>query len=181
VAAAGLAVAEPRDAGDMNTSRLLRHWMSPAWIVRRCLPPAALNRIQRAIAESESQHGGQIRFAVEHALDTMSLFRGLSAAQRALQVFSELRVWDTELNNGVLIYLLLADRDVEIIADRGIHARVGKQSWEAVCREMEGAFRQGRFEEGVLTGIKRVSALLKSQFPDTRPGNNELSDRPVTL
>jgi uncharacterized membrane protein len=181
VAAAGLAVAERRDAGDMNTSRLLRHWMSPAWIVRRRFPPAALKRIQRAIAESESQHGGQIRFAVEHALETMALFRGMSAAQRALQVFSELRVWDTELNNGVLIYLLLADRDVEIIADRGIHARVGKQSWEAVCREMEGAFRQGRFEEGVLTGIKRVSALLKSQFPDARPGNNELSDRPVTL
>ena len=181
MAEAGSAVAEPRDVGEMKIARVLRHWISPAWIVRRFFPAAALRRIQHAIAQSETRHGGQIRFVVEHALDTFELLRGMSAAQRALQVFSALRVWDTEHNNGVLIYLLLADRDVEIIADRGIHARVGMQSWETICREMESAFRQGRFEEGVLTGIERVSALLESQFPDVRPGNNELSDRPVTL
>ncbi len=165
----------------MNLPRLFRHLMSPHRRVRRSFPPAALARIEQAIAQSETRHGGQIRFAVEHALDTASLLRGLAARQRALDVFSALKVWDTEHNNGVLIYLLLADRDVEIIADRGIHGRVGAQGWEAVCREMEGAFREGDFEQGVLRGIDRVSGLLASHFPGGRQGTNELSDKPIVL
>ena len=165
----------------MNLPRLLRHLLSPPWRVRRTFSPAALTRIGQAIAQSETQHGGQIRFAVEHALDTASLLRGLSARERALNVFSALKVWDTEHNNGVLIYLLLADRDVEIIADRGIHGRVGAQGWETICRETERAFRDGLFEQGVLSGIARISSLLESHFPRARRGPNELPDRPVVL
>jgi len=170
-----------RDAGEMSLSRLLRHLMSPHWRVRRSFPPRTLARIEQAIAQSETRHGGQIRFAVEHALDTVSLVRGLSARERALHVFSALKVWDTDYNNGVLIYLLLADRDVEIIADRGIHGRVGGEGWETICREMEHAFREGNFEQGVLGGIERVSSLLAAHYPGDHRGRNELPDRPVVL
>jgi uncharacterized membrane protein len=114
-------------------------------------------------------------------MDTTSLLRGLSAREHALDVFSALKVWDTEHNNGVLIYLLLADRDVEIVADRGIHGRVGADGWEAICREMEGAFRAGNFESGVLQGIGRVSEFLQAHFPKDHDGANELPDRPVVL
>jgi uncharacterized membrane protein len=165
----------------MSLSRLLRHLMSSHWRVRRSFPPAALARIEQAIAQSETRHGGQIRFAVEHALDTASLLRGLSARERALDLFSALKVWDTEHNNGVLIYLLLADRNVEIIADRGIHGRVGAKGWETICREMESAFREGSFEQGVLSGIERVSGRLAAHYPIDHRGPNELPDRPVVL
>lgn len=170
-----------RDAGEMSWPRLLRHLMSPQWRVRCSFPPPALARIEQAITQSEARHGGQIRFAVEHALDTLSLLRGLSARERALDVFSTLKVWDTEHDNGVLIYLLLADRDVEIIADRGIHRRVGAEGWETICREMERAFSEGSFEQGVLSGIERVSSLLESHFPGVRRGPDELPNRPVVL
>ncbi|HEX7951572.1 MAG TPA: TPM domain-containing protein [Burkholderiales bacterium] len=165
----------------MNPGRLLRHLMSPHWRVRSVFPAPALARIEQAIARSELRHRGQIRFAVEHALDAGSLLRGLSARERALQVFSALKVWDTEHNNGVLIFLMLADHDVEIVADRGIHARVGASAWEAICREMEDAFRNDEFELGVVRGIDRVSSLLEAQFPARHPGPNELPDSPVVL
>jgi len=181
VAEGDLVAVVHRGAGEMSWSRILRHLLSPQWRVARSFPPAAMAAVERAITQSEIRHGGQIRFAVEHALDTGALLRGLSARERALQVFSTLNVWDTEHNNGVLIYLLLADRNVEIIADRGIHGRVGAQGWEAVCREMESAFRAGHFEQGVLNGIERVSGLLEGHFPRTNHGQNELPDRPVVL
>ena len=95
--------------------------------------------------------------------------------ERALDIFSQLRVWDTEHNNGVLIYLLLADRDVEIIADRGIDAHVGAAGWETICRAMEKDFRAGLFEHGVIKGIEDVSRLLARHFPPAPPGRrNEL-------
>lgn len=140
-----------------------------------------MRAIERTIRESEASHGGQIRFAVEPALDFAALVRGQSARQRAIEVFSQLRVWDTEHNNGVLIYLLLADRDVEIIADRGIHSRLGNAGWETICREMEQAFRQGRFEEGVIAGIKAVGGHLEKHFPNRPAGPSELPDRPVII
>jgi uncharacterized membrane protein len=124
-------------------------------------PAPLLQAIEQAIREGESMHAGQIRFAVEHSLDLPYLLRGVSARARAVDVFSLLRVWDTEHNNGVLIYLLLADRDVEIVADRGVHARVGAEGWEQICRAMEAAFRRGDFEGGVLGGIRAVSEHLQ--------------------
>lgn len=153
----------------------------PYWLVKRYFPRHVLAGIERAIGESEADHMGEIRFAVEAALDFWPLMRGKMARERALEVFSRLRVWDTEHNSGVLIYLLLADRDVEIVADRGIHAQVGDAQWQRICRMMEEDFRQGRFEQGVLAGIREISALLVRHFPATAVNPDELPDKPVVL
>jgi uncharacterized membrane protein len=164
----------------MKLQRLLRHLLATSWTARRAFPEAALARIEEAIRRSEQRHGGQVRFAVEAALDPASVWRGTSATERALEAFSSLRVWDTEHNNGVLVYLLLADHDVEIVADRGIHQRVGAQGWEAICHEMEAQFRGGRFLQGVLDGVERITRHLEAHYP-ARGGANELPDRPVVL
>ena len=102
-------------------------------------------------------------------------------AQRALDQFSHLRIWDTAHNNGVLIYLLLADRDVEIVADRGINDKVGAEGWETICQEMETEFRAGNFERGVIQGIEAVSRELARHFPPDSQPRNELPDRPVVI
>ena len=170
-----------RGDGDMNLKRIMQHLSSGRASVRRAFPPRALDAIERAIRETEAKHDGQIRFAVEAALELSPLLRGQTARERAVEVFSQLRVWDTEHNNGVLIYLLLADRDVEIVADRGIHARLGQETWEAICRDMEAAFREGRFEAGVLAGIHAVGEHLARHFPARGGKPNEMPDRPVIL
>lgn len=165
----------------MTLKRIMRHLSSGRAAVRRAFPPRALDAIERAIRATETRHDGQIRFAVEAALDLAPLLAGQTARERAVGVFSELRVWDTEHNNGVLIYLLLADRDVEIVADRGIHARLGTETWETICREMEAAFRNGQFEAGVLAGIRAVGEHLARHFPARGGKPNEMPDRPVVL
>jgi uncharacterized membrane protein YgcG len=165
----------------MNLKRVMRHLSTGRAAVRRVFPLRTLDAIERAIRETEAQHAGQIRFAVEAALELAPLLAGQTAQQRAVEVFSRLRVWDTEHNNGVLIYLLLADRDVEIVADRGIHVKLGKEVWEAICREMEAAFREGHFEAGVLAGIHAVGEHLSRHFPARSGKPNEMPDRPVVL
>jgi uncharacterized membrane protein len=165
----------------MDLIRVLRHLSTGRAVVRRVFPPRTLNAIEREIHETETRHDGQIYFAVEPALEMVPLLTGQTAQQRAIDVFSSLRVWDTEHNNGVLIYLLLADRDVEIVADRGIHVRLGKEVWEEICREMEAAFRAGNFEAGVLAGIHAVGEHLSRHFPARNGKPNEMSDRPVVL
>lgn len=140
-----------------------------------------MRAIEAAIGESERSHFGEIRFAVEGALDVHSLLKRKSARERAIEVFSELRVWDTERNNGVLIYLLLADRRVEVVADRGVHQKVGDQGWADICRAMERAFRQGRFEEGVVLGVREVARHLAEHYPAQGENANELADAPVIL
>lgn len=162
-------------------NRILRHLLMPPWRVRNVFPPVTLNVIEAAIAASEKTHAGQIRFVVEAALHPLALWRGQSARARALEIFSQLRIWDTEDNNGVLVYLLLADHDVEIVADRGIHTRVGDAEWEMICRGMEAAFRQGRFEAGVADGIRAIGAHLARYYPRAGDGGNELVDEPVLL
>ncbi|MBI5430816.1 MAG: TPM domain-containing protein [Nitrosomonadales bacterium] len=163
----------------MDFKRIMRHLSTGNAAVRRAFPPRMLAAIERAIRETETRHNGQIRFAVEAALDMPPLFAGQLARERAIAVFSELRVWDTELNNGVLIYLLLADRDVEIVADRGVHARLGNDVWETICQEMEANFRAGGFEEGVLAGIGSVGQHLARLYP--RTGDQSAGDRPNEL
>ena len=121
--------------------------------------------IEQAIKAGEATHSGQVRFVVEGALDGTPLFRNQPARERALDIFSHLRIWDTAHNNGVLIYLLLADHDVEIVADRGIDARVGAAGWEKICAAMEADFRRGRFEGGVIKGIEAVSRATGETFP----------------
>lgn len=165
----------------MNLKRIMRHLSSGSATVRRAFPPDTLDAIERAIRATETRHDGQIRFAVEAALDVAPLLAGQTARERAVEVFSGLRVWDTEHNNGVLIFLLLADRDVEIVADRGIHAKLGTEIWEAICREMEAAFRAGQFEAGMLAGIHAVGEHLARHFPARSGKPNEMPDRPVVL
>lgn len=165
----------------MSIPRIARHLLATRRQVHRAFPSSTLLAIEQAIKESETAHVGEIRFAVEGALDGVPLLKGQSAHERALEVFSQLRVWDTEHNNGVLIYLLLADRHVEIVADRAVHARVGSQEWESVCRQMEAAFRQGHYREGVVNGIQAVTRHLTKHFPASSARRNDLSDKPVLL
>jgi uncharacterized membrane protein len=161
----------------MDLKRIARHLVR----LPRAFPASVLAQIERAVAAGEATHRGEVRFAVEDALEPRALLAGQSARERAIEVFSELRVWDTEENNGVLIYLLLADHDVEIVADRGIHARVGQAEWERICGEMEQALRRGEFEGAIVGGVQAVSRLLARHFP-VRPGDrNELPDRPITV
>jgi uncharacterized membrane protein len=165
----------------MDLIRVMRHLSMGRAAVRRVFPPRALNAIEQAIRATEVRHAGQIRFAVEASLELAPLLAGQTAQQRAIEVFSTLRVWDTEHNNGVLIYLLLADRDVEIIADRGIHVRLGREVWGAICHEMEASFRAGHFESGVIAGIHAVGEHLSRHFPAHDGKSNEMPDNPVVL
>jgi uncharacterized membrane protein len=165
----------------MDLARVMRHLIAMPGAVRRAFPPAAMAAIEQAIARSETQHRGEVRFAVEAALDASGVVAGQSARARAIEVFSQLGVWDTEDNNGVLIYLLLADRDVEIVADRGIDALVAAQEWEAICRAMEAALRRREFEPAVLGAIEAVTRLLARHFPPRAGDRNELANRPVTV
>jgi uncharacterized membrane protein len=137
--------------------------------------------IEAAIRDVEAHHAGEIRFVVETALDLAELVQDMSTRQRAMQVFGQLGVWDTAENNGVLIYLLLADHVVEIVADRGIASRVPQSEWDGVCREMERLFRERRFAEGSVAGIVAVGRLLGRHFPRRRSDANELPDQPVLL
>jgi uncharacterized membrane protein len=148
---------------------------------RRTFTPQALTEIERAIQEVEAGHSGEIRFVVETALDIDELLADVAPRARALEVFSHTRVWDTEANNGVLIYVLLADRDVEILADRGIASRVPPQEWETICREIEAHYRAGRFAQGSVAVVRSVGQLLARHFPHDRGDANELPDQPVRL
>lgn len=165
----------------MSIKRIARHLVQHHWRAKQIFPQAVLDRIEQAIKRGEATHSGQVRFVVEGALDGRPLFRNQPARARALDVFSHLRIWDTAHNNGILIYLLLADRDVEIVADRGIDARVGAAGWEAICRAMEAEFASGQFERGVIGGIEAVSRELARHFPPGGPHPNELPDAPVVM
>jgi len=165
----------------MGIKRIGKHLLEHRWRERRIFTPKVLARIEEAIKAGEATHSGQVRFVVEGALDGAPLFRNQPARERALDIFSQLRIWDTEHNNGVLIYLLLADRDIEIIADRGINAKVGTEGWEKICAVLEKEFRAGLFEHGVIKGIQEVSRVLAQHFPREPGSKNELPDAPVVL
>ena len=164
--------------------RFWRHLVTDHGSARRAFPRPVLDRIETAIASGETTHRGQVRVVIEAALPLARVMAGVSPRERALEVFGLTRTWDTEENCGVLLYVLLADRDVEIVADRGIHARVGDTTWEAVCRQVEAAFRERRFAEGAKAGVTEVNALIARHFPRA-PGEtarrNELPDRPLLI
>jgi len=140
-----------------------------------------MQAIERAIGEQERRHDGELRFAVEAGLPLIDLLRGVSARDRAIEVFGRLRMWDTEQNCGVLIYLLLADKRVEIVADRGIHQRVGVAAWESICGAMQREFAARRFEQGVIIGVQAISDLLATHYPPRGENPDELSNRPVIV
>lgn len=165
--------------------RLLRHLLATRWGTRRRFPQASLDAIEAAISRAEALHRGEIRFAIETALPPLAVLRGVPAHERAVEVFAHLHVWDTEHNNGVLLYLQLADRHVEIVADRGLTGRVSDAEWAAVCRLMEQHFAAGRYEAGAIAGVEAIGALLAGHFPAGAPGEvaagNELPDRPALI
>ena len=161
--------------------RFWRHAFTDEADVRRAFPAEGMTRIERAIHDGEATHSGQICVAVEPALPLGRVVGKLPPRMRALEVFGQLRVWDTEHNNGVLIYVLLADRDVEIVADRGIDRAVGHAAWEAICQRMEAIFREDRHVDALEAGVREVAALLAQHFPGDGADRNELPDRPVIL
>lgn len=165
----------------MKLMRILKHLIYPDWLAWQAFPSGSRRAIERAIGESEVRHGGEIRFAVEPNLPLAPLLQGMSARERALEVFGQLGVWNTEQNNGVLIYLLMADRDVEIVADRGLNGRVQAAEWEAICHDMEADFRRGAYEAGVRQGIRAIGELLARHFPRPADDRNELPDRPTLI
>ena len=165
----------------MELGRYWRHFVMSPLTVRRRFPPATLDAMQARVAQAEKAHRGEIRFVVEGELTTAQLWRGQSSRERAREVFAHLGVWNTHENNGVLIYVLLADRRVEILADRGIAARVADGEWAAICSMMESHFREARFEAGALAGIDATSTLLAKHFPAQGARPNELEDRPALI
>lgn len=165
----------------MDFGRIVKHLVVPHRVALRPFPRAVLKKIESAIRESERKHGGELRFAVEGGLHPAALWQGQSPRARAIALFSQLGVWDTEHNSGVLIYVQLVDRTIEVIADRGIGAKVDQASWDGICRRMEAAFRHGQFEQGALAAIDEVTALLARHFPPAGVNPNELADKPVVL
>ncbi|KWT97972.1 MULTISPECIES: TPM domain-containing protein [unclassified Variovorax] len=163
--------------------RLWRHRWIDGNDVRRVLPSEALERLKARVAASERRHRGEVRICIEAGLPWSYIRRGAPARERAITLFGKLRVWDTADNNGVLIYLLLAEHAIEIVADRGIDAHVSAQEWAAMTRRMASAFREGRFEDGLTQALEEVSALLVAHFPlaEGEPDRNELPDEPVVV
>ena len=165
----------------MELARFWRHVAMSPLKARRAFPPQTLDAIEREVRESEQRHGGEVCFVVETELTTGQLWRELNSRDRAREVFAAEGVWNTEQNNGVLIYVLLADRKVEVVADRGIDARVTRVEWDAICHAMEEHFRARRFEEGAIAGVRAVAALLAREFPPREGERNELGDRPRVM
>lgn len=172
--------------------RLLRHRLTDEGDVQRALPPEALQRLADRVTASEQRHRGQVRICIEAGLPWSYIRRDAPARQRAVTLFGKLRVWDTAANNGVLIYLLLAEHAIEIVADRGIAAQVDALEWQSVAAHMGEAFAQNRFEDGLTLALEEVSALLVARYPADpahaadpaaphRPHANELPDMPIVL
>jgi len=176
-------MADTRRSWLARIGRLLRHRWRDQDDVRRALPAAALDRLQERIAESERSHSGEIRVCVEAGLPLSYLWRDATPRERAVSVFGELRVWDTESNNGVLIYLLLAEHAIELVADRGLTRVVDDATWRAIVAHLAQALHAGRFEDGLHHAIDEVDALLRAHFPvEAGAANaNELPDRPHML
>lgn len=163
----------------MRAGRLFRHMLWPDWWVLRAFPESTLRTIEQAITDSERTHQGELRFVVEAGLPLHGLLRDQSPRARAIDLFAQLGVWDTKDNSGVLIYVELLDHCVEIVADRGINARVDDVFWSAVCRRMEAEFKEGRFENGVLLALKEITFALAEYFPASDENPDELPNAPL--
>jgi len=161
--------------------RLLKHRLLDEGDARRMLGKDALARIEERVAASEKRHSGEIRVVVEAGLPFSYLRRAATPRDRAVTLFGKLGVWDTERNNGVLIYLLLAEHAIEIVADRGLNRVVAATEWAEIAATMQSAFKSGEFETGLLRAVDAVDALLVRHFA-ARPGEvdvNELPDTPL--
>lgn len=161
--------------------RVLQHLFTPFWLLRLRYPAGVLQQIQQRITALEAQHPGELRFVAEHALDLGDLIAGITPRERALEVFSQLRIWDTERNNGILIYVLHAEHAVEIIADRALARVVPQADWDALCRMVEQKFRAGEYAAGALAAVDAAANLLHRHFPGAPGDPNELPDQPLLL
>lgn len=165
----------------VNIKRWFRHAFMPPWRWRVLFPKRAMIDIEKAIKQSEHQHRGELRFAVENALALGKVWDGISTRQRAIEMFSDLRVWDTAENSGVLIYVSVSDHEVHIVADRGIAEHVEQTEWDSIAQAMQKEYQQGNFLQGSLQGIKRVTTLLAIHFPPDTNNPNELPNSPVIV
>ncbi|HNP36564.1 MAG TPA: TPM domain-containing protein [Woeseiaceae bacterium] len=161
--------------------RALKNLTTTRFALCRAFPKTVLDALEEAIRNSENQHGGEIRFAVETALDIGQLWHGVTARDEAVLAFADLRVWDTAKNCGVLIYVLLAEHAIEIVADRGYDGCVSEAEWRTVCSTMEAAFADRQFARGSLDAVAAVAHIIQAHFPYDAGGTNELPDRPVLL
>ena len=161
--------------------RWLQHLTTTHFALRRRFPRKTLAAIEAAITASERHHRAEIRCAVETALPVGRLLRSVTSAERAHEVFGRLTVWDTDENNGVLLYVLLAERRIEIVADRGFAGRVTPAEWERICAAMQAAFVAGQYAAGTLEALARISELATRHFPSEGGNRNELPDRPLLL
>lgn len=165
----------------MDLKRIFKHMFTPPWAVAGMFSPAAMKSIENAISESECSHDGELRFAVEGSLKLWLLLHDRTPRARATEIFSQLRVWDTARNSGVLIYVQAVDRHIEIIADRGINAKVERSQWDEIAGHMQIAFRAQRYDTGVIEGMREITALLARHFPPTVANPDELPNAPVVI
>lgn len=165
----------------MELARFWRHVLMSPLVARRYFPPETLDAIQREIEAHERRHRGEVAFVVEAELETAQLWAGMQSRDRAREVFAAQGVWNTAENNGVLIYVLLADRKVEIVVDRGVDAKVTPEAWVAIVRTMDEHFATRHFLEGALAGVRGVSEVLEKHFPAREGDRNELPDRPILM
>ena len=168
-------------APDRPLKRLCANLFSGPWLIRRYFSQEALTSFEEAVIRSEDQHSGEIVVAIEANLTARSVIKGVSSRARSIKVFSDLKIWDTERNCGVLFYLLLAERAIEIVADRGVKAVVPDSEWESICRAIEGRLRERDFDGGIILGIELITEKLRQSFPPDPTGRkrkNELPDRP---
>jgi len=161
--------------------RVLRHWRSSKADAQRAFPDSTLEAVAQAITAGEQTHRGEVRFIVEKALPTDEVWDGVTNRQRALALFADYGVWDTEDNCGVLIYVNLAEHKVDIVADRGIDRKIDAATWQAVCRTMTEGFKQGNYHDATLAAIEHVNTLLRTHFPANGARPNELPDSPIML
>jgi uncharacterized membrane protein len=169
------------DHDQSKAGRALRHLLSTRNEAERAFPAATLAAIAEAITLGEQTHRGEVRLVVEKSLPLSAVWEGVSNRQRAIALFADYGIWDTEDNCGVLIYVNLADRQVDIVADRGINSRIAPATWQAICNTMTAGFAQGRFHDATLDAVGQVNALLRQHFPSNGARPNELPDRPLML
>jgi len=179
VVAVALRAEGPLAGGDMNIKRMLRHLIVPTWYTRRVFPQAALQTITDQIKLCESTHGGEIRVAIEAELSANALLKDQSPRDRAMEVFASLRIWDTDNRNGVLIYLCLADRAIEIVADRGLNGKITSEEWQRIANGLQTLCAQEQYQLALCSAIQDASVLLAKYFPSV--DRNELPDSPVLL
>ncbi len=161
--------------------RILRHLAMPDWVARRHFTPPVLDAIEAAIVDSETRHRGEIRFAVESEIEFPALWQGVTPRERAIEAFGHLGVWDTEENSGVLLFVQLVDRRVEIVVDRGIARVTDDAVWRAICADVEQAFAGGAYEHGSVEAVQRIGEVLEAHFPAYPRNPNELPDRPMLI